>query len=335
MCVATLLFASSIVVCSQQKGPLSFVQSIPLPGLHDGDFDQFAVDLGGHRLFVAAEENSAVEVIDLHTNKLVHTISDLKAPHSIFYWPDSKKLFVSDGGAPEVKIYDGDSYKFVGSIKLEGNPDLIAYDTSNNYMYVTNSKTGDGPQPSSYISVVNTVTSEKLADIKVDSGHIDAMELEKSGSRLFVNMSSKNAVGVIDREKRTVIATWSIAQEGQQNLAMAFDEASHRLFTVTRKPAKLIVLDSDSGKIIASLPCVDMVDGAVFDASLKRIYVPGTEFVDVFRERDINHFDLIAHVQGAFRAKTAILIPQLKQFYLAVPHHGEKSAEVRVFKVEP
>jgi DNA-binding beta-propeller fold protein YncE len=335
-CVVTLLFLSAIVVWGQQKDPLSFVQSIPLPGLHDGDFDQFAVDLEGHRLFVAAEENSVVEVVDLRTNKLIHTISDLKAPHSIFYRLDSKKLFVSDGGAPEVKIYNGDSYKLVGSIKLEGNPDLIAYDSNKNYMYVTNSKAGDGAPPSySYISVVDTTNSEKLADIKIDSGHIDAMELEKSGPRLFVNMSSKSAVGVIDREKRTVIATWSIAQEGQQNLAMAFDEASHRLFTVTRKPAKLIVLDSDSGNLIASLPCVDMVDGAVFDASSKRIYVPGTEFIDVFQERDINHFDLIGHVQGAFHAKTAILIPQLKQFYLAVPHHGERNAEVRVFKVQP
>jgi len=331
-----LLFVSAMVVWGQQKDPLSFVQSIPLPGLHDGDFDQFAVDLEGHRLFVAAEENSAVEVVDLHTNKLIHTISDLKAPHSMLYRPDLKKLFISDGGAPEVKIYESDSYKPVGSIKLEGNPDLIAYDSSNKYMYLTNSKASDGvPSSFSYISVVDTTSSERLADIKLDSAHIDAMELEKSGPRLFVNMSSKNAVGIVDREKRTVIATWSIAQEGQQNLAMAFDEASHRLFTVTRKPAKLIFLDSDSGKIIASLPCVDIVDGAVFDASFKRIYVPGTEFVDVFHERDNNHFDLIAHVQGAFRAKTAILIPQLKQFYLAVPHHGEKSAEVRVFKVQP
>ena len=336
MCVGVLLFVSAIIAWGQRKEPLSFVQSIPLPGLHDGDFDQFAVDLEGHRLFVAAEENSAVEVIDLRANKLIHTISDLKAPHSIFYRRDLNKLFVSDGGAPELKIYDGDSYNVVGNIKLEGNPDLIAYDPSTNYMYVTNSKPGDSDHPSySYISVVDSTSSEKLADIKIDSAHVDAMELEKSGPRMFVNMSSRNAVGVIDRQKRTVVATWSIAQEGQQNLAMAFDEASHRLFTVTRKPAKLIVLDSDSGKIISSLPCVDMVDGAVFDASSRRIYVPGTEFVDVFHERDTSHFDLIAHVQGAFRAKTAILIPQLNQFYLAVPYHGGKSAEVRVFKVQP
>jgi DNA-binding beta-propeller fold protein YncE len=331
----TLLLAFSMAVWGQQKEPLSFVQSIPLPGLHDGDFDQFAVDLPEHRLFVAAEENSVIEVIDLRTNVLIHTIADLKAPHSMLYRPDVKKLFVADGGAPEVKIYQGDSYKLIGAIKLEGNPDLIVYDPSTQHMFVTNSKKGDGAQPpDSFISVVDTSSGQKLADIKVDSSHIDAMALEKGGPRLFVNISGKNAVGVIDREKRTVIATWSVAQEGQQNLAMAFDETNHRLFTVTRKPSKLVVLDSDSGTIISSLPCVDMVDGAIFDTSSKRVYVAGTEFVDVFQERDVSHFDLIAHVQGAFRAKTAILIPQINRFYLAVPHRGEKNAEVRVFKVQ-
>jgi DNA-binding beta-propeller fold protein YncE len=252
------------------------------------------------------------------------------------YRPDLKKLFVADGGAPEVKIYQGGSYEAIGSIKLEGNADLIAYEARTQYMYVTNSVPGDTSHRSySLVSVVDTTSGKKLADIKLDSGHIDAMALEKSGPRLFVNITSKNAVGVLDGEKRTLIATWPVGQGGQQNLAMAFDEASHRLFTVTRKPAKLIALNSDSGRIIASLPCVDMVDGAVFDARSKCVYVPGTEFVDVFQERDPNHYDLVAHVPGAFRAKTAILVPELNRFYLAAPHHGDKAAEVRVYKVAP
>src|ERR1700694_3034045 len=118
--LGTVLFALVIGAWGQQKAPLALLRSIPLPGLHDGDFDNFAVDLQGHRLFVTAEENSAVEVFDLRTNKLIHTISDVKAPHSIVYRADLRKLFVTDGGTAEVKIYQGDSYKPVGSIKLEG-----------------------------------------------------------------------------------------------------------------------------------------------------------------------------------------------------------------------
>ncbi len=68
-----------------QEAPLRLTHTIPLPGLHDGYFDHFAVDLQGYRLFLTAEENAQVEVFDLRTNKLVHTINDVKAPHSILY----------------------------------------------------------------------------------------------------------------------------------------------------------------------------------------------------------------------------------------------------------
>ena len=149
------------------------------------------------------------------------------------------------------------------------------------------------------------------------------------------NITGNNAVAVIDREKRTLIATWSVAQEGQNNAPMAFDEADHRLFIVTRRPGELIVLDSDSGKLVTSLPCVGISDDAVYDAGSKRIYVAGTEFIDVFKQRDPNRYESIGHVPTAFRAKTAILVPQLNRYYLAVPHHGDSQAEVRVYKVVP
>ena len=113
-----------------------------MPGLHDGDFDHFAVDLQDHRLFLAAEENSAVEVFDLRTNKLIHTITGLKTPHSMVYRADLKKLFVVDGDAAEVKIYESDSYKPVGSIKLKEDADSSAYDPSTKYMYVVNGGEG-------------------------------------------------------------------------------------------------------------------------------------------------------------------------------------------------
>src|ERR1700724_2689974 len=90
---------------SQMEEPLKLIQSIPMPGLHDGDFDHFALDLQGQRLFLAAEDNSAVEVLDLRTNKLIHTITDVKTPHSMAYNTESKKLFVAaDGGPSQVAI---------------------------------------------------------------------------------------------------------------------------------------------------------------------------------------------------------------------------------------
>jgi DNA-binding beta-propeller fold protein YncE len=332
--LATVLFGSAMGAWSQAKAPLVLLQSIPLPDLHDGDFDHFAVDLAGHRMFLTAEKNAAVEVFDLQTNKLIRTLTDLEEPHSMVYRADLKKLFVVDGGAAEVKIYQGDTYKRIGAIKLEDDADSIVYDPATKYMYVVNAGKG-AKMAYCLVSVLDTTTDEKLADIKIDSDSVEALALEKSGKRIFVNITGKDAVGVIDRETRALVATWPIGQEGKHNVAMAFDEVAHRLFISTNNPEKLIVLNSDSGAIVASLPCGHMVDDMAFDAKSKRIYVTGTDFIDVFQEKDPDHYALVGQAPSTFRAKTAILVPELNRYYLAVPRHEGKTAEVRIFDVQP
>ena len=319
---------------SQVVEPLKLVQTIPIPGLHDGDFDHFAMDPQDHLLFLAAEENSAVQVFDLNTNKLIHTISDLKAPHSMVYRADLKKLFVVDGDTAEVKIYQTDSYKPVGSIKLKEGADSSAYDPSTKYMYVVNGGK-DAHMAFTLISVIATTAAKKLADIKIDSDTVEAMAIEKSGPRMFANLETKNAVAVIDREKRTVIATWSIEQEGKGNAAIAFDEADHRLFVVANDSGKVIFMDSDSGKILKTLPFVGNADDAVYDPGSRRLYVAGVPFLHVFELRGTNRFRQIGEVPTSFHAVTGILVPQLNRYYIAVNRHGDAQAEVQIYGVVP
>ena len=332
--ILTVFAALAVSLAAQDKTPLKLVATIPLPGLHDGDFDHFAPDVEGHRLFLTAEENEKVQVLDTSSNQLIHTIGDVKAPHAILFRKDLKKLFIVEGDASAVKVYDSDSYKLVGEIKLSIDADSIAYDPATNYLYVVNGGR-EAHTPYSLISVVDTNSSKKLRDIKINSTRVEAIVLEKSGPRLFCNITGQNAVGVLDRNKSALTATWPLPAGDTQNVAMALDEADHRLFVVTRKPGKLIVLDSNSGKIITSLPAVGMVDDMSFDTRQRRIYLAGDQFVDVFEQEDPDHYVLLAKIPGSFRAKTGILIPQLNRYYLAAPHHGDKEAEVRVYEVQP
>src|SRR6202048_3216352 len=107
------------VVKAKDNPPLKLVETISLPGLKDGDFDHFALDLEGHRLFLTGEENDKVLIFDTSTNKLIHTIEESKAPHAILYRGDLKKLFVVEGYAAAVKVYDGESYKPLTEIRSE------------------------------------------------------------------------------------------------------------------------------------------------------------------------------------------------------------------------
>ena len=108
---------------AQVPGPLKLTQTIQLPGLKDGDFDHFALDSAGQRLFLDAEENSTVAVIDLRTNKLIGKFAGAKSPHSMGYNSESKKLYVVDDGGPnQVEIFDGTSFKLLGTIPMGHMP---------------------------------------------------------------------------------------------------------------------------------------------------------------------------------------------------------------------
>ena len=337
---ATMLLAILILfavrVHAQVSGPLKLIQTIPLPGLKDGDFDHFQVDLPGQRLFLCAEDNSAVEVIDLRANKVIHKIAGPKAPHSMAYDPDSKKLFVADDGGPsQVEIFDGTSYELVGTIPMGAHADASIYDAANHLYYVGN---GGKQQKEDFlnISVIDTRSGKKVGDIRVDADRVEAMAIEKSGPRMFVNLYNKAAVAVIDRDKRTVIATWPIAKEGRNNGSMAFDEADHRLFIHVREPGRIDVIDTESGKVVTSMQSGGMVDDATFDPQLKRIYVTGVPFINVFQKSDEGErYDLLGQVPTAFHSITSILVPSLNRFYLAVNHHGDTDAVVQVYQVVP
>jgi DNA-binding beta-propeller fold protein YncE len=329
-----LMVALAASARAQDHAPLKLVATIPLPGLHDGDFDHFAPDVAGHRLFLTGEENEKVVVLDTNANAVIHTMEDIKAPHAILYRPDLKKLFIVEGDASAVRVYDSDTYKAAGEIKVSIDADSIAYDSATNYLYVVNGGR-EAHTPYSLISVVDTNSLKKLRDIKINSNHVEAIVLEKSGPRLFCNITGLNAVGVMARDKSSLTATWPLPAGDTQNVAMALDEANHRLFVVTRKPGKLVILNSDDGKLIADLPAVGFVDDMSYDATHKRLYLAGDQFVDVFEQKDADHYALLAKIPGSFRAKTAILGPELNRYYLAVPHHEKKDAEVRVFEVQP
>jgi DNA-binding beta-propeller fold protein YncE len=332
--VLSIALAISCKANAEDHAPLKLVATIPLPGLHDGDFDHFAPDVDGHRLFLTAEENNKFLVLDTNTNKLVHTLDNVEAPHSLLFRKDLKKLFIVAGDASAVQVYDSDSYKLVGEIKVSIDADSIAYDPSTHHLYVVNGGR-EAHTPYSLITVIDTDALKKLRDIKIDTDHVEALVPEKSGPRMFCNLTGKSAVGVLDRKKDALTATWPLPAGDQANVAMALDEPDHRLFIATRKPGKLIVLNSDNGKVVTSLDAVGMVDDMSYDAKHKRVYMAGDGALDVFEQKDADHYALLAKVPGAFRAKTGILVPELNRYYLAVPHHENKDAEVRVYEIQP
>jgi DNA-binding beta-propeller fold protein YncE len=328
------VFALPLLLHAQLPTPLKLIQSIPLPGLKEGDFDHFAIDLDEHRLFLTAEANGLVEVFDTQTNKLIHTIRGMEAPHSMVYRADLKRLFVVDGDASEINVFDTNTYGLIGHVGLYIDADSQAYDPETKLMYVV-SGGREAHTPYSYISIVDTTRSKKTLDMKIDASWLEAIALERHGPRLFVNITSENAVGVMDRDQHSITAKWPIPGDTQQNLPLFLDEPNHRLLLTTRKTPKLVVMNSETGKVTASVPCVGMVDDIAYDAKLKRFYLSGDQFVEVFKQDDADHYTSFGKIASGFRAKTAIFVPELNRYFLAVPRHAKREAEVRVYETIP
>src|SRR5438309_4395422 len=134
--IAANVIFFAVAASAQTKPPLRLLQTIPLPDLKGGDFDHFEVDFSGNRLFLTAEENNAVEVFDIRTNTLIHTIRNVDTPHSLLYLAATKQLWVVDGGDGTIKIFDGTNYAEIGSVELAIGADSAVYDPANYLLYV-------------------------------------------------------------------------------------------------------------------------------------------------------------------------------------------------------
>ena len=333
LAVATFGCAPQTQGASQMNEPtqaagtsaLRQAQSIGLPNV-EGRIDHMALDPQGGRLFVAALGNDTLEVIDLETSKVTDEIQGLKEPQGVVYIPADNKLLITNGNGDSLDIYDGQSLKLVNQVVLGEDPDNVRYDATTGYAYV-----GYGTGNGAALGVVDVGRGTKAGDIKL-SGHLESFQLEDTGQRIFINVPTASHIAVVDREKRAVVETWPVSG-ATENFPMALDGTNHHLFVGTRSPAKLIILDADTGEPITSLASFGDADDIFYDSKNKRIYVSGGEgTIGVFGQTDPDNYRLIGKVDTAEGARTSLLAADSDTLYVAVPHQGSQEAEVRAYE---
>jgi YVTN family beta-propeller protein len=320
--LATLFTVATLAV-AQSNEPLRLEKTIPLPNVQ-GRIDHMSIDVKNQRLFVAALGNNTVEVIDIEHGKRIHTISGLREPQGVLYLSDVDRLYVANGDDGTLRIFDGTSYEPVKSIKLGDDADNIRFDAERKHVYV-----GYG---SGALAVMNE-DGTKVAEIKLDA-HPESFQLEKNGPRLFVNLPKSRKVAVVDRTTASVIAKWGTGG-AFSNYPMALDEEDHRLFIVCRLPARLIVLDTKTGTVIAKLPVIGDSDDVFYDQARKRVYATGGEGgISVYQQQDPNHYSQIAKLATVKGARTSYFSPDLKSLFVAARREGSEPAAIRVYSVQ-
>ncbi len=330
--ILTIMIAVfGVVTRAQDSAPLRLVQTFKLPSDVKGNFDHFAIDVKNDRLFATPEEHKAVVVFDVQSGKLIHTIRGIEKPHAILYREDLHHLYVTDGEAGELKIFDSTNYALLSTVKLLLDADSIGYDAETKLLYIDNGG-GDVHETYSMISVVDTTAGKKVADIKVDGDTLEAMRLENSSPRMYVNNKAKSQVEVIDRKKREIVTSWPVTKS-KTNVAMALDETNHRLFVACRG-GDIVVFDTTSGKELTALPITKGVDDLIYEPGSRRLYASADGNADIYEQTDPDHYKLLGKVPTGPMGRTSLLVPALKRYFVAVPQHGTESAEILVFAVQ-
>ena len=319
-----LLCCYAAATSSAQSAPLKLKQTIPLPGV-EGRIDHFASDPSGQRLFVCALGNNSLEVIDLQKGERVHSITGLGAPQGVGYAPEVNRLFVANDKGGICKIYDGTSFQTVGELNLEDDADNVRYDEASKKFYV-----GFG---SGGFAVVNAADGKQVGSIKL-SAHPEAFQLEKKGRRIFANVPNSRHVEVVDRDKGKVVASWK-TDLAFANFPMALDEVNHRLFVGCRVPSRLVVLNTDSGDVVAKVDISGDADDVFYDGKRNRIYVIcGAGKIDIIEQVDSNTYKALTKVDTANGARTGFFFPERDTLFVALPHRGSQQAEIRCYQVE-
>jgi hypothetical protein len=329
--VFSVLVVSDPRAAGQEKEVLSLEGHIPLPGVK-GRIDHFGVDVSGQRLFVAAVENHTLEIVDLKSGQRVHRISDLAEPQGVLYDPTTSHLFVACGLDGVTKVFDGNTFQVLATVKFPDDADNIRYDPRSKGVIVGYAgakqlrKREEGTGGLGFIDP----NGKKTGDIVIDA-HPESFQLEKSGSRIFVNVPEKKEIEVIDAANRTVLTRWPVSAE--DNFPMALDEANHRLFLGMWKPPQLLIFDTQTGKQVSAGGIAGKTDDLFYDSVRRRVYVLTTVgYLEVFEQKDVDHYDRIARYPTPSGSQTGLFVPEWGKLFVAVRAQSGQDAEVRIYQ---
>lgn len=303
---------------------LMLESKIPLGDVR-GRIDHLAVDLERQRLFIAELGNDSLGVVDLAGGKLFRRIDGLKKPTGVGYLPATDTIYVASGADGSVYRFGGNDLAPLGQTALGGDADNIRIDAPANQVVV-----GYG---SGALALLDFVSGRKTGKIPL-AGHPESFQLEKTGSRIFVNVPDGHEIAVVDRKAMRQVARWGLA-DAHSNFPLALDDTGGRLMVVYRKPPTLAVFETRRGEVVARLPTCGDADDIFFDSKRQRIYIScGEGFIAVIQRRG-DAYEELARIPTVSGARTALFVPERDRLYLAVRASNGEPPAIWIFRPDP
>jgi DNA-binding beta-propeller fold protein YncE len=345
-----------------QADGLKLTRTFPLPGATHtrtnvgvpGRIDHLAYDPVTQRLFVAALENGSMEVIDLSAGERVKSVPGIEHAQGAACVTNASLVAITSGEDGGLHLYDTATLVPKRTVDIGSDADNVRFDARNNTVLVTYGTTNAGA-----IAVLDARTWQRVRDIVFPS-RPESFQLDPEGKWLFANLPkgvravADGEVAIADRESGEVVATIPLPGLAR-NFPMAYDSAHRRLFIACRRPARVLVIDVPSRRIISQAPCTDDSDDLFYDAQSGQVLVVGGGFrpdlqtpelrspcsppgemgaIDVFAVDAAGMLTRKPTVPTYYHARTGLFVPARHALYVAVPLHGERQPEIREYTLE-
>ena len=277
---ALLLFA--LFSLSVRAQTLKEVAKFDLPGPGGKRFDYLTIDEGDHYLISAHLAANQTYVIDLHTDKVLATVTDTPGAEGVEYVPEFKKFYTSNAGDNTIGVVDMKQMKVVKKLKTESKPDGSTYAAPYHKLYVSDER-GKAE------AIVDVRKDEIIKTLHFDS-ETGMPQYDPVARKVYVNLQDTNIFTVIDPSTDEVIGRYSVGR-CKGNHGMTLDPEHHRAFLACEGNELMTVFDLDKNQPIAFLPMAGGPDVIKFDPGLKRIYVAcSSGAISVFQMDDPDHY---------------------------------------------
>jgi DNA-binding beta-propeller fold protein YncE len=313
--IAIAIF-SLAAAASPAQSQYHFLKEIPIGG--EGGWDYLSVDSDAQRLYVS--HATKVVVIDLSSDKVIGEITNTPGVHGIALASDLGKGLVTCGRENKAAIVDLKTLQTLSKVDTGANPDGMLYEPGQKEFYTFNGR-------GSSATVIDAKSGKVVTTISL-GGKPEFPQADPKAGRIYDNLENKSEVAVIDTKTHEVVNRWPVAP-GEEPSGMAMDLKNHRLFLGCGNKT-MVMMDSTSGTVVASVPIGDGVDANAFDPGTQLAFAScGDGTTTIAHEDSPNKLTVVQTLKTERGARTMTLDPKTHKIYLAsakfeVPAPGQR-----------
>lgn len=280
-----------------------FVKEIPIGG--EGGWDILTVDSTANRLYLS--HATKVVVVDLAKGAVVGEISDTPGVHAFVAVSEFQRGFSSNGKEAKSSVVELKTLQTVSKIDTGASPDAIVYEPNHREVYIFN-HTGNS------CTVIDAKSASVVTTIQL-AGSPEFAAVDEAVGRIYCNIEDKSEVAVIDTSKHEVVARWPLAP-GEEPSGIALDARHHRLFSGCHNKM-MVMVDTESGKVVGNVPIGAGVDGCAFDDSTQLAFAScGDGTTTIAKEGAVNKLAVVQVLKTQRGARTIALDPTTHRIYL-------------------